>query len=272
MADSGCLEALPWETRNLGIASFAVSASFVANPDENTLTRSLTDVRNVHGSFFVQARLASDTRVAQILEKSGFYFVELVLAPHVTLSKYALLDRFVADPAHVLSGRCDLSELDVTEVAAGDLAMAAAVRTIAGESFVDDRFHVDHNCDHDTANRRYQLWVDDLLSDGGVRCHVLLLRKQPVGFLASKRSDLLLAAFARRYAGAGLGEYFWLRVLHDLRLEGVKVVRTVVSANNISALNLYGRLQFKFGTPRSTFHLWERRGIVTREPVIGRRV
>ena len=259
MGDSDCLEALPWETRNLGIASFSVSAAFVANPDGNTLTRRLADVRNAHGSFFVQARFTPDTRVAQILEQSAFYFVEMVLSPHVTLSTYAVLDRFVADPARVLSGRCDLSELDVAEVAAGDRAMAAAVKTIAGESFVDDRFHVDHNCDHETANRRYQFWVDDLLSDSGVRCHVLLLRTQPVGFLVSKRGDLLLAAFARRYAGAGLGEYFWLRVLHDLRLEGVKVVRTVVSASNLSALNLYGRLQFKFGAPRSTFHLWERR-------------
>lgn len=262
MGDSDCLEALPWETRNLGIASFSVSSWFVANPDGDTLTRRLAALQDTHGSYFVQARFPSDTKLAQLLEQRGFYFVELVLSPHVALSKYAVLDRFVADPARVLAGRCDLSELDVTEVAAAERAMAAAVRTIAGESFVDDRFHVDHNCDHEAANRRYQFWVDDLLGDSAVRCHVLLLRKQPVGFLASKGGDLLLAAFARRYAGAGLGEYFWLRVLQDLRHKGVKVVRTVVSASNLSALNLYGRLQFKFGAPRSTFHLWERRDIV----------
>ena len=33
MDDSNWLEALPWETRNLGVASFSVSAAFVANPD-----------------------------------------------------------------------------------------------------------------------------------------------------------------------------------------------------------------------------------------------
>jgi ribosomal protein S18 acetylase RimI-like enzyme len=260
MDDSNCLEALPWETRNLGVASFSVRASFVANPDEKALMRALAAVQDAHGSCFVQARFTADTTVARTLAQCGFYFVETVLSPHVSLAKHAVLDRFVADPARVLPGRCALADLEVGDLAAGDHATAAAVRAIAGESFVDDRFHIDHSCDHATANRRYQLWVDDLLRDDGVRCHVLRLRTEPVGFLASRQGDLLLAAFAPRYAGAGLGEYFWLRVLQDLRLGGTKVVRTVISTNNVAALNLYVRLQFKLAAPRATFHLWARGG------------
>lgn len=260
MGASDCLDALPWETRNLGLESFAVSPAFLASPDRDGLMRALAAAQDAHGSCFVQARFPVDTTVAATLAQCGFYFVETVLSPHVSLSKYALLDRFVADPGGVLPGRCAVSDLEVADVAEGDPALLAAVRAIAGESFVDDRFHVDHHCDHATANRRYQLWVDDLLRDDGVRCHVLRLRSQPVAFLASRRGDLLLAGFAPRYAGAGLGEYFWLRVLQDLRRGGTNVVRTVISASNVPALNLYVRLQFKFAAPRATFHRWTRLG------------
>jgi hypothetical protein len=258
MSDSGCLEPLPWETRNLGVESFAVSAAFFRKPHGRMLKKCLADLQTAHGDFFVQARFRSDTKTSQILEASGFYFVEATVCPYVALSRYAVLAQFVADPSRVLPRRYRPSDLDVVVAPAADRQMVASVRKMAGESFVDDRFHVDHNCDRETANRRYVLWVDDLFRDASVRFHVLLFRKQPIAFMASRAGDLLLAGFARRYASGGLGEFFWLRVLHDLRLDGVNGVSTLISVNNISALNLYARLNFKFREPMSTFHLWVR--------------
>jgi ribosomal protein S18 acetylase RimI-like enzyme len=266
---SALLEPLPWETRNLGVESFAVSEAFLRNPDAGTLKACLADLQQTHGAAFVQARFtrlraprfgaqATSTKTAQILEASGFYFVEATLSPYVALSKYAALERFVADPASVLPERSKVADLDVVVTSELTPHFVAPIREIAGESFVDDRFHVDHQCDPETASRRYVLWVDDLLGDGAVRFHVLRFQHEAIAFMASKGDNLLLAGFARRHANRGLGEFFWLRVLQDLRRDGVNGVSTVISVNNTSALNLYARLGFTFREPRSTFHLWMR--------------
>jgi ribosomal protein S18 acetylase RimI-like enzyme len=256
---SAVVEPLPWETRNLGVEAFAVSDAFLRNPDAGALNASLAGLHDAHGDVFIQARFSPNTKTAQILEASGFYFVETTLSPSVVLSRYAALERFAADPSSVLHGRCTVADLDVVTVAGSPPHIVGSIRAIAGESFVDDRFHLDHHCDPRVASRRYVLWVDDLLGDGAVRFHVLRLEDEPIAFMASKAGDLLLAGFARKHANRGLGEFFWLRVLADLQRDGVTRVSTVISVNNMSALNLYARLGFKFREPRSTFHLWVRR-------------
>jgi len=253
---SGCLDPIPWETRNLGLPSFAVGASFLEHPDGTLLPRELADLRHAHARFFVQARFPPDTRTSQILEANGFYFVEATVSPSVALAGYAELDMFVEQRAGVLPKRYERSSFDLQRIGRSDHPLAAAVRTIAGESFVDDRFHVDHNCPAGVADARYRLWVDDMFDDETVRFDVLLLDARPIAFMASRRGDLLLAGFAPRYVSAGLGEYFWLRVLERLRSDGVARVRTLVSVSNVPILNLYARLNFKFRDPQSTFHLW----------------
>jgi ribosomal protein S18 acetylase RimI-like enzyme len=256
MCTSRCLDPVPWETRNLGLQSFAITGAFLAKPDEGRLRAALAALRSAHGRFFVQARFKPDTNTSRILETNGFYFVETTLCPSLALTGYDVLDRFVADSAGVLPRRYQRSTLEVKAADRSDHEMAAAVRTIAGESFVDDRFHVDRNCPPDAASRRYRLWVDDLFLDGAVRYHVLLLRREPIAFMASRTGDLQLAGFARRYAGAGLGEFFWLSVLDRLRADGVTRVSTTISVTNVAVVNLYARLNFKFRDPKSTFHLW----------------
>jgi ribosomal protein S18 acetylase RimI-like enzyme len=258
MSDSQCLDPVPWETRNLGLAAFAIGADFFREPDERMLKRCLEAAQRAHGDVFVQARCKPDTNTSQILEASGFYFVEATVCPRVVFAKYAVLDRFVADPRRVLPARYKAADVDVVLVTAAHRDMVAAIRMVAGEAFTDDRFHVDHNCDAETANRRYRFWVDDLFGDPAVRFRVLTLQRQPVAFMASRRSDLVLAGFAPTYASSGLGEFFWLRVLEELRRDGVKSVSSLISLNNISALNLYARLRFKFREPRTTFHFWAR--------------
>ena len=255
---SACLEPLPWETRNLGVEAFAIGGAFFRKPSERLLKKSLADVRDAHREFFVQARFKPDTHASRILEANGFYFVEATLRPHVVLSNCTALERFEAGSSRVLPGRYRESDFEVVVAATESDEIAAAIQKIAGESFVDDRFHVDHNCDRETAGRRYRLWVEDLLRDGAVRFHVLLFRKETIAFMASRAGDLLLAGFARKYASAGLGEFFWLRVLQQLRLSGVTAVSTLISVHNFAVLNLYARLNFKFRDPQSTFHLWVR--------------
>jgi len=258
MPDGGCLKPLPWETRNLGIASFAVNDAFLERPDERLLKECLAREADAHGSFFVQARFKTDTGISRVLEKNGFYFVEATVCPHSNLSKNGQLRTFAIDPASFLPARYALADIERVSLDRNDSARCDAVRQIAGESFSDDRFHADYNCEQSVADRRFVYWVDDLMADPGVVFDVMLLKERPIAFMARKSEDLILAGFARKYAGAGLGDFLWLSVLRQLKEAGLNQARTLISVRNILVLNLYARLGFKFRDPCATFHYWKR--------------
>jgi GNAT superfamily N-acetyltransferase len=194
----------------------------------------------------------------QALAASGFYFVEATICPHIVLDKSGALRDFAADPGSFLPARHSLADFRTVSLERTDAALRAAVRGIAGESFSDDRFHGDHNCGQGVADRRFQFWVDDLTGDPGVAFDILLLRERPIGFMARRAEDLILAGFARKFTGAGLGDFLWLSVLRKLKEAGLNQARSLISVRNIPVLNLYARLGFKFRDPRATFHYWRR--------------
>lgn len=254
-----CLTPIPWETRNLGMPAFALSASFAQAPDEARLRAALQQCRTAHASFFAQARITPDSRLSQMLERHGFYFVETALRVSIALAKPSALDAFRVAPEAVLPRRYATDTLALRPLEARTGHDIDAVLAIAAESFVDDRFHHDHQCPTEVADRRYRLWTADLLADASVHIDLLTLREAPIGFMARRGEHLLLAGFARRYAGAGLGQYLWLRVLDGMDRSGLRRAHSVVSANNIPVLNLYTRLGFRFSAPQPTYHTWEGR-------------
>lgn len=249
---------MPWETRNLGIPAFRLSDAFMENADEETLRECLATQARECKEFFVQARVRIDASLIRVLEGSGFYFVEATVCPLAILEKNGLLRDFAIDPGSFLPARYALGDVQSVSLDRTDPALCAAVRQIAGESFSDDRFHADHNCERSVADRRFVYWVGDLIGDPGVTFDVMLLKERPIAFMARKVEDLMLAGFARKYAGAGLGDFFWLSVLRQLKEMGLNQARTLISVRNISSLNLHARLGFKFRDPRATFHYWRR--------------
>jgi hypothetical protein len=44
--------------------------------------------------------------------------------------------------------------------------------------------------------------------------------------------------------------------MKDMLEQNKKVAATLISANNVSVLNLYARLGFRFKNPEATFHYW----------------
>jgi len=256
MSSAGeCLVPLPWETRNLGITSFALADAFLAKPDEGLLKKVLAETAR-RGRIFVQARIAIDTGLSRVLEKCGFYFVEATVCPHTSLAANVALREFKADPRQFLPVRYRQADLRVALPGKHAASQSAAVRQIAGEAFSIDRFHVDHNCDKGIASRRYQFWIDDLLRDGSVAFDVLYLQKQTIAFMARRAERLLLAGFEKKYVNSGLGDFLWLAAMQHMADAGVKRADTLVSVSNTASLNLHARIGFKFREPRATFHYW----------------
>jgi len=258
MSDSGCLIPLPWETRNLGIESFSLSEAFLRHWDETMLHTAMEQKAKDHGSFFIQARIGIDTRLAQLLERNGFYFVEATVDVLNVFRRNTKLQSFVSDRSSFLPPRYSASDLTIDALDKTDSVLCAAVKQIAAESFTEDRFHVDHNCAKSIADRRFVYWIQDLLGDAKVVMDVLLFKREPIAFMARKTDHFMLSGFAKKYVSAGLGDYFWLSVIEQVKQAGIGHARGLVSIRNIPSLNLCCRTGFKFRETFVTFHYWNR--------------
>jgi hypothetical protein len=245
----------PWETRNLGRPSFELAEAALADPAGTA--RALEQAVHDHGSIFVHARVPRE-RLHDLpaLQKLGFYVVECSIEPVMQLQRNEGLQRFIADPAAFVPKRFQGRAVACTQLKRGDQALENAVRAIAAESFVDDRFHYDHQCPPGIAERRYRYWVDDLLATPDVVFHLLMLDGAPIAFFAQRRDHLILSGFARAHAGTGLGEYFWFAVCRYAQEAGHTALHSRISCNNLPSLNLCVRMGFRFRGTGYSLHCW----------------
>jgi ribosomal protein S18 acetylase RimI-like enzyme len=254
------LTPLDYETRNLGLRSFAVRALPADRHQGEELAALMSEEATQHGSIFVQAKCAiNELNCLHLLEEIGFHFVETALVPTCNINKNKELSEFCINPASVLPGRFSVDEITVSVMEVD--ALIDSVRSIAAESFTRDRFHLDPHCDNTAANRRYSNWVDDLLADSTVTFHLLHHREEIAGFMARRGEHLVLAGFSRRHIGSGFGDFLWLSVLKAMQDEGLRQVHTQISASNTAVHNLYVRLGFKFRDPFFLLHYWSGRPV-----------
>jgi len=257
MPDNELLIETPWETRNLGRRSFELSAAALADSAYAAVGDAIADAVRNSGSIFVHARVSRDQldRIPR-LQALGFYVVECSIEPFLALDKSKTLARFAETPGAFVPARFRARTLQFEALAPDNTGQRDSVRAIAGESFVDDRFHLDHQCPAGVAGRRYRYWVEDLLADTTVHFHVLRLDGAPAGFFAHRKDHLILSGFSRTYAGSGLGEYFWLSICRVLQATGQSTARSRVSCNNLASLNLFSRMGFKFRATTYSLHCW----------------
>ncbi len=238
------LTQMPWETRNLGRASYALNVS--------QLDQAAEELERLQHAF-VQAALPLDQlHLSPQLAAMGFYAVETALTPYANLTKLPALDAFVADPASALpSGRMP-EGLRGAPAEADDFAV---IDRIAGQAFRDDRFHMDPGCDAALADQRYVLWVQQM-RDEGKAFYCLKLDDDVIGFMVHADSHLPLAGLAPAHGQRGLGAFLWLSALDHLKKQGQTRITTGITANNTAVLNLYARLGFRFRDPRLILHQW----------------
>jgi hypothetical protein len=257
MPDHQLLIETAWETRNLGRRSFELSPAALADPTWAGVDGAIEAVARESGPVFVHARVDREQldRIPD-LQAMGFYVVECSVEPFLVLGKSVALARFADTPSAFFPARFRMRDLRFTAIARGNKIVEDSVRAIAAESFVDDRFHLDHQCPVGVAGRRYRYWVDDLLADAGVSFHCLVLDGTPVGFFAHRDDHLILSGFTRAHAGSGLGAYFWFSVCRVAQAAGHAVARSRVSCNNLPSLNLFSRMGFKFRATAYSLHCW----------------
>ncbi|MCG6875354.1 MAG: hypothetical protein LJE97_09730 [Betaproteobacteria bacterium] len=257
MTDTAILKETPWETRNIGVPSYAVAPSFFEAPDFTGLERALQALAAKHGRLFVAARLGKGG-LPQVprLQSLGFYVVECTVSPTMVLGRNPVLRAFERDPSDFLPRRYRIEELEFRTLVAVEPDHVALIKTMARDAFEDDRFHCDYQCPREIGDRRFAFWMDDLARDPEVRFDLLILRGTPIAFFARKHSHQIVSGFARERASSGLGEFFWLSTCKAVKDEGYAAVHSLISCNNLQSLNLCARCGYRFKDTGYTFHYW----------------
>ncbi|MDH3287355.1 MAG: hypothetical protein OEP48_06485 [Betaproteobacteria bacterium] len=252
------LRETPWETRNLGVPSYAVANGFFEAPDFSGLAREMRELAARHSRLFVAARLSMG-HLASVpeLQQLGFYLVECTLAPTMALRKNPVLLEFEQNPSAFIPSRYQRDDLVFLTLSLPTPDWAQTLTAMSQSAFSGDRFHVDHQCPPAVADRRFAYWMGDLIADSKVRFDILQLKGKPIAFFARKENHQIVSGFAPDHAASGLGEFFWLSTCAADKAEGHTFVHSLISCNNLPSLNLCARCGYRFKETGYTFHFWE---------------
>lgn len=189
---------------------------------------------------FICIRCKQDFITSKLLTESGFVFIETLFNP------FFRIDRLIESNL----------KLDVLDANKNDLKY---IRKIAKNSFKKDRFHFDERFDKKIGDNRYSLWVDNAFNNPKFSLLKLILEDRIIGFFIveydkNKSVYWHLTAIDKSFQGKGLGSEVWNMVMNKHFKDSYRSVKTAISSNNISALNLYTKLNFRFIKASNTFH------------------
>lgn len=248
---------IPYESRNLGVEAFSLSAMYATPNTIECLSSAVCELEGKYGKVFIQARIPkNEIKTSILLQRSGFYVVEMTISPYSKLLKNTVLKSFIEAPFEYLPSKYQSNPPTVKVIDKKVAEIQSTVEAIAQESFIDDRFHIDPNCPDVTANFRFVQWVKDLYSNPKTTFHLLSYNNTAAGFLCRQDEKLILAGFSKAYRNSGLGAFLWLSVMQEMLSQGFKRTYTLISVNNVSVLNLYARLGYQFRDPEITLHYW----------------
>lgn len=249
----------PWETRNLGIPSYAIDEEYLTNVSQEDISSEFSLFRKINKNYFIFARLSKkNLHLATVLEKNGFYVVECAISPYLRLARSEVLSRFMRNESYFIPKKYKDRIFRYYSIDRDHEFPESELKAIARESFSDDRFHIDHNCPTDIADGRISSWVDDLISDPDISFYVLTLNDKIIAFTAKKKNHYILGGFQKNYIRSGLGELLYLNGCKILKEQEYKTFETQISTNNLLVLNLYARLGFKFKNTQYSFHCWSK--------------
>ena len=189
---------------------------------------------------FICIRCKQDFIAARLLTEAGFVFIETLFNP------YFKIDRLIESNI----------KLDVLDAHKNDLEH---IHKIAKTSFTKGRFHFDERFDKKIGDNRYSLWVDNAFNNPKFSLLKVIMKDTIIGFFIveydeNKSVYWHLTAIDKSFQGKGLGSEVWKMVMNKHFKDNYRLVKTAISSNNISALNLYTKLNFRFIKASNTFH------------------
>lgn len=176
---------------------------------------------------------AADKIAKDILQDAGFRYIETTML-------------FTLNTLHKFSRPAGTGTL-VVPVSPPSDADFESIRRIARDAFGFSRYHEDRRIPEILARERYYRWIDDLRrQDKQFLCYKA--GAEVVSFLAyhvtgGKEVELILAGSD---SGKGFATpFFWISFLDQLKSEGYRKAKAMVSAANTQVVNLYAICGFR---------------------------
>jgi len=210
----------PWDAKTFNIDTYEI----IRYEEEVFKT-----IHNMPGHFTIKVDPLEDKK---LLHKYGFYYCDTLLEPYCKKDKMT----FFSDEAAGISCSAPIDKLVA----------------ISNGAYTHGRFHRDFNLSKPLADLRYDNWLRDLHERGGV--FALTYKNEIAGFFGTNGNLIVLHALSDQYKGRGLAKFFWSAACMHLFDQGHEELKSSISATNLSVLNLYASLGFKFRNPHDVYH------------------
>ena len=234
---------VPWDTCVFGYPVASIDRINLYNQDcVNKDFEGFMDWIDQEKIRLVSCRLPhNDITTIMFLERHSYKFIEMVLHPiiHINDSRVSGFDGFIVE---------SVRENELTIVSA-----------MANKSFGFERYHIDPRVNSNAADLRYGSWVKNTFNQRDQKLVKISFHKDILGFFIIERlsNDKFywhLTALNPAFVGKGLGLGVWSAMISYCGDLGAKYAETTISARNSPVLNLYSRLNARFGTPEVTLH------------------
>lgn len=233
---------IPWDTALLGFPVGQIDHLKIKGdiPPMDALS-DFRAWRDGHGLRMLSYRTNHDDLTeTMFLESHGFCFVEMVFQVvmtriNVTSDSEIIMLRFAVE-----------SDLD-------------AIQSIAKNAFSTGRFNIDPRLGERLGGLRYAGWILNSFSNPKHQIIKACIDDKIVGFFIVENTGQgmiywHLTAIAPEWQGQGVGYRVWQAMMIRHHKEGIKEIKTTISARNIAVINLYAKLGFRFESPMMTFH------------------
>lgn len=222
----------PWEKRNLGVES---SVEYYIDADDT-----LYDIKEIECALqdYQVAHVATgNVNALYYLQSHGFRFIEANIQLKRDLDSIELPGIYKRYE-HVISHRyAECSEIE---------EIISQVRT--GSIFKTDKIALDPCFGVEYAGRRYALWSEDIIEQGGIVV-LSLYKETPIGFEIYTENDRkctnYIGGVFPEFENKGLGFAPLYSELLNQKERGNKSVITGVSSNNPPVLKLHEMLGYK---------------------------
>lgn len=216
----------PWDSRIFKINTYQIT--YISDGGfEESITEIINSKQFGHYAVKIDPLFSK-----KILHKFGFYYCDSLIEP------FCLRENFVEyfDEAVSLSQNVNFRE----------------IKDICNSAFSHGRFHRDFNLSKELANERYNQWLQDLWDENKV--FALMYKDRVAGFFGFSENKILLHALKESFRGKNLSKFFWSCACQRIFERGETELTSSISACNLSVLNLYISLGFKFRNPVDVYH------------------
>tara|TARA_B100000787_G_C16173045_1_gene287523 strand:+ start:164 stop:952 length:789 start_codon:yes stop_codon:yes gene_type:complete len=234
---------VPWDTKAFGYP--VASIDLIKLYHEDCVNKDFEGF--IHWVAQEKIRLVScrlphdDIRSIMFLESQSFKFIEMVLHPiiHINDSRLSDFKGFIVEP-----------------VGGHELGIVSAM---AEKAFGFERYHIDPRVNSDAADIRYSSWVKNTSTHKDQQLVKISLQDDILGFfviqkLSADKFYWHLTALNPEFVGRGFGVGVWSAMISYCRDLGARYAQTTISGGNVPVLNLYSRLNARFGAPEVTLH------------------